>query len=786
MPGAAPAGGETADSMDLYQYGIVILFALAISDLMVGVSNDAVNFLNSSVGSRVASRRVILIIASLGMLAGVTFSSGMMEVARKGIFHPQYFTMPDLMVIFLAVMLTDIILLDLYNTFGLPTSTTVSIVFELLGAAVALSMLKVLQAGERLVQLSQYINTGKALTIIFGSLLSGVIAFLVGAAVQLLSRLIFTFDFQSRLRRYGALWGGVALAAITYFILIKGAKGASFITPETLAWIRGNTLLLLAGCFLGSAALLQLLLSFTRVNILKLVVLVGTFALAMAFAANDLVNFIGVPLAGLAAYTEASGSADLIGGSMQALTEPVRSNTTILLLAGGVMVVTLWLSRKARSVTRTEVSLGRQDDGYERFESTALSRAIVRLVASLFDNASRLIPRPTRAAIAKRLDRTHYRPAPGPDGNVPSFDLVRASVNLMVASALIALATSMKLPLSTTYVTFMVAMGTSLSDQAWGRESAVYRVTGVLTVVGGWFFTAMMAFSVSSLFALAIFYGRAPVVVALLALAVALITRTHLLHRKREQAEQAAEVFNLRKIKNAAAAARVTFEHAGIFLREVASVLDDGTRGLFEYDRTRLNEARAGQRRLQRWSNIIAANTFKVLRLLQWEDSDHAKHYAATIGSLQEITESVRDVVMRGRLHVANQHSGLLEDQIADMQQIHGEVTEILERTSKTLLREEQADLGSVERRCDRLRDLVRECEQRQVRRIQDNASKTRLSILFYSYSWNSLKIAEQTTRLLGVFEEQLRPEVAADRGGSGRPAADARDGAGPGLTPRP
>jgi phosphate/sulfate permease len=762
--------------MDMFQYGILILFLLAISDLIVGVSNDAVNFLNSSVGSRVASRRLILIIASLGMLAGVTFSSGMMEVARKGIFHPQFFTMPELMVVFLAVMLTDIILLDLYNTFGLPTSTTVSIVFELLGAAVAVSLLKLHQAGASLGEVVNYINTGKALTIIFGILLSVAVAFLVGAAVQFASRLIFTFEFQSRIRRYGALWGGAALAFITYFILIKGSKGASFITPETLSWIKGHTGLILLMSFLGSALLLQLLLMLTRVQILKVIVLVGTFALAMAFAANDLVNFIGVPLAGLAAYGAAGDGGNFLGQTMEALREPVRSNTLFLLIAGAVMVVTLWLSRKARSVTKTEVNLGRQDEGYERFESTFLSQAVVRLVSAIFKNVTRVVPPGVRTWISGRLDRSRYRPTPGPDGTVPSFDLVRAGVNLMVASALIAWATSMKLPLSTTYVTFMVAMGTSLSDQAWGRESAVYRVTGVLTVIGGWFFTAMMAFTVSSIFAVAIFHGRAVAVIAILALAVFLVVRTHLLHRRRAKAEEAMEVFNLRKIKDSGAAIDVTFEHAGIFLREVAKVLDDGFEGLFESDRRKLRNARMLQRRIQTWSNIIAANIFKVLRLLQWEDAGNTRRYAETISSLQEISESVRDVVMRAHLHVANQHAGMLEGQIAETNMVRREVMEILERTSQAFLGKESPDPEAIGRRNRKIRLLVDEYDENQVLRIQDNTSKTRLSILFYSLMWDSLKIAEQTTHLLTIFREPLRPAPA---GGDGNEDAQIREATG-------
>jgi phosphate/sulfate permease len=745
-----------AREVDVFQLGLVILLGLAVSDLVVGVSNDAVNFLNSSIGARVASRRVILIVAGLGMMAGVTFSGGMMEVARKGIFHPQLFTMPELMVIFLAVMLADVIILDLYNTFGLPTSTTVSIVFELLGATVAVALIKLHASGGSYSDVAHYVNTSKALAIIFGILLSVGIAFVVGAVIQLLSRLLFTFDFERRVRRYGALWGGAALAAITFFILIKGAKGATFLTDEYTAWITSHNGTLLLLSFLASALLLQALLLLTRINVLKVVVLVGTFALAMAFSANDLVNFVGVPLAGLSAYRAASASGDPLGTSMAALAQPVRAHTTFLLLAGAIMVATLWISRKARGVTRTEVNLGRQEDGFERFESTMLSRAVVRVVASVFQVANVFLPASLKAAVARRMDRNHYRPTPGPDGAVPSFDLVRASVNLMVASALIAFATSLKLPLSTTYVTFMVAMGTSLSDQAWGRDSAVYRVTGVLTVIGGWFFTAMAAFTTSLLFAAAIYYGRAPVVIGLLVLAAALIARTHIVHRRRTAVEEEVEIFNLRKIRESAGAVDVTFEHTGIFLREVAAVLEDAAEGLFRYDRSRLRRATAGQRRIQRWSNIIAANIFKVLRLLEREDRIDSHKYAKTISSLQEISESVRDVVMRSHLHVANQHAGLLDSQIREVDHIRRQVAAILHQASQALLRHEALAPEALGRMVDDLEGFAHIYDRNQIERIQDNTSKTRLSILFYSFNWDALKIATQTRKLHKVFRDTL------------------------------
>jgi phosphate/sulfate permease len=740
--------------MDIFQIAIVILFGLAISDLIVGVSNDAVNFLNSSVGSRVAPRNVIMIIASLGMLAGVTFSSGMMEVARKGIFHPQYFTMPELMTVFLAVMFTDIILLDLFNTFGLPTSTTVSIVFELLGAAVAVSLLKLWQAEQSLADVFTYINSGKALTIIFGILLSVVVAFLVGAVIQFLSRIIFTFDYEKRIRKYGAVWGGAALASITYFILIKGSKGASFISPETLAWIKGHTWLILGMSFGASALFLQLLLLATRINILKVIVLVGTFALAMAFAANDLVNFIGVPLAGFSAYTEAQLTADPMGATMEALQQPVRSNTVFLLIAGIIMVVTLWVSRKARSVTKTEVSLGRQDEGYERFESTVLSRAVVRLVTSVLENTSRLFPAKVRRSVADRLDRSQYRPSPLPDGSVPSFDLVRAGVNLMVASALISLATSFKLPLSTTYVTFMVAMGTSLSDQAWGRDSAVYRVSGVLTVIGGWFFTAMAAFTVSSIFATAIYFGRGWAMLIIAVLAGFMIFRTHGVHRHREEEEDALEIFNLRKIKDSKASIDITFDHVSLFLNEVRADLGDSFEGVFAQDRVKLKSARERQRKIQRWSNIIAANTYKIFRLVNWQDVDTTQRYATTLSSLQEITESLRDIVVRSYLHVANNHSGLLPDQIQELDEVRREVQEILERTARALREHDCPDCDEIADKNRKLRLMVGKLDGQQIKRIQENRSKTRLSILFYSLMWDCLKIAENTTHLLTVFRE--------------------------------
>jgi phosphate/sulfate permease len=745
--------------MSVYGFAIGVLFAIAIVDLMVGVSNDAVNFLNSSIGSRVAPRHTIMIVASLGILAGVTFSSGMMEVARKGIFHPNLFRMPDLIIIFLAVMITDVVLLDLFNTFGLPTSTTVSIVFELLGAAIAVSLAKISQSDETLLDLANYINTGKALAIISGILLSVAIAFTCGALAQFVTRLVFTFDYHRRLRRYGALWGGMALSMITFFILVKGSKGASFFTPQMLTWIDAHTLTLLGIGFVCFAMLFQLLLWFTRLNILKPIVLAGTFALAMAFAANDLVNFIGVPLAGLQAYTLAAASGNPLTMPMAALQKSVPTSTFILLCAGVVMVATLWFSRKARTVTKTEVSLGRQEEGLERFDSSQLARVVVRMVVRLFETFCRIWPQPLRKWIRKRMDSSGFKPPQGYDGKVPEFDLLRASVNLMVASALVSWATSMKLPLSTTYVTFMVAMGASLADQAWGLESAVYRITGVLTVIGGWFFTALMAFVVSLVFAFAIFYLDGLAAVGLLAIAAFVIFRNFRIHVHREKAARDLELLDLKRVDNAQYAIRTCFEHSGRFLSEVQARVNTCFDGILTEDRKMLKQLRRETSNIQKWSNIIVANIFKTMRLLHYEEVKRAGKYSYVVSALQEIAESARDLILRCHVHTSNQHAGLLPVQKKELQQIRKYMEALLEDTSRIMLNNEPFKYGEVAAHYAALKQLVEDFDQRQIMRIHNSLSKTRLSILFYGINNACLKISEQTLQLLTIFDETFQLE---------------------------
>lgn len=740
--------------MELYLAAIILLIVLALSDLIVGVSNDAVNFLNSSIGSRVAPRSVIMAISSLGLLAGVTFSSGMMEVARKGIFNPTFFLFEEVIIIFLAVMITDILLLDVYNTFGLPTSTTVSIVFELLGGAVAVSIIKVSNAGGNISEIANYINTGKALMIIAGILISVAIAFVFGVAIQFITRLIFTFDYYRRLKRYGGIWGGITLSMIIYFILIKGAKGASFFSAGTVAWMESNAALMLLATFIVSALVLQVILLLTDYNILKPIVLIGTFALAMSFAANDLVNFIGVPLAGLSAYQVAAQSGNPFAITMEALQKPIQTNTLILLAAGMVMMVTLWFSKKARTVTKTEVSLGRQDEGIERFGSSPLSRSIVRMTSAAFLGLMKIFPQVMKNAVSRRLDPDRNVSSGHVSGDSPSFDLLRASVNLMVASALISFATSLKLPLSTTYVTFMVAMGSSLADRAWGRESASYRVAGVLTVIGGWFVTALMAFSVSLAFAFAIYYFHAAAVVLLLGISFLIIAMNHRSHKKRVTEEKELNVFNLQKITDASTAITAIFRHCGQLLKEVRSTLNRCYEGLFSNDLAALKELRKSNKKIQNWTNIITANIYKTLRLLNKEHVSHSQNYAQIINTLQEIAEGHRDIIMRSLGHVDNHHKGLLEVQIRELKNIIQCFNDILDHAIAAFLEEEEIDDPAIALILEKMERLSDRYDQNQIGRIVSEISKTRLSILFYGIMGKTKSIAGHSAELIEIFKK--------------------------------
>ncbi|NNC62310.1 MAG: inorganic phosphate transporter, partial [Eudoraea sp.] len=529
---------------NIYFIMIIALAALAVADLVVGVSNDAVNFLNSAIGSKAISFRTIMIVASLGIAFGAIFSSGMMEVARKGIFNPGEFYFDEIMFIFMAVMITDILLLDFFNTLGMPTSTTVSIVFELLGAAVAMSILKIGADGGSFSDIITYINTSKALQIISGILLSVVVAFSIGAFVQWISRILLSYNFERKAKWVGAVFGGVALSAITYFIFMKGIKGTPY-AGETYDLIGGMTIsdflesqvyaIIAISLVLWSLLSYFLILLFNT-NIYKLIIGVGTFALALAFAGNDLVNFIGVPIAAYQSYEAWSVSGIPASEfSMNVLATKVPTPTVLLFLSGMVMVVTLWFSKKARYVADTEINLARQSDTKERFEPNYISRMLVRFTIMVSDYTATVLPKSWLDRIDSRFKKPVIALPSGKVHELPAFDMVRAAVNLMVAGILISIATSYKLPLSTTYVTFMVAMGTSLADRAWGSESAVYRVAGVLNVIGGWFLTAIIAFVASGVILTLISFGKGAAIGILLFVAILLLARNYISYNRKSK-----------------------------------------------------------------------------------------------------------------------------------------------------------------------------------------------------------------------------------------------------------
>jgi phosphate/sulfate permease len=521
---------------NIYLFMMIALTILAVLDIVVGVSNDAINFLNSAIGSKVISLRTIMIVASVGIFIGAVFSSGMMEVARKGIFNPREFYFDEIMVIFMAVIITDILLLDFFNTLGLPTSTTVSIVFNLLGASVIMSIFKIIESeSQTLADISTYINTEKAITIISGILLSVLIAFSVGAFVQWISRLIFTFQFEKKIKNFGALFGGIALTSITYFIFIKGLKGTPYY-KDMAGFLKNNELILVFVSFLIFTVFSYFFQKVSQKSILIIIILVGTFGLALAFAGNDLVNFIGVSMAAYHSYEAWSVSGvDPSLFSMESLDKKVPAEPILLFIAGGIMVVTLWFSKKAKTVAETEIGLSRQNDTHEKFKPNLFSRSIVNISFKLSSGLNSILPASVGKSIEKSFDRNNeFMINKDQSINAPAFDMIRASVNLMVAGVLISIATAMKLPLSTTYVTFMVAMGTSLADRAWGRESAVYRVAGVVNVIGGWFLTALGAFIASGVVVFLINWDKETMVPVLLLLTLLLLLRNFLQHKKKE------------------------------------------------------------------------------------------------------------------------------------------------------------------------------------------------------------------------------------------------------------
>jgi len=713
----------------IYLVFVVILFLLAASDLVVGVSNDAVNFLNSAIGSRAASFRTIMVIASLGILFGATFSSGMMEVARKSIFHPQFFYFNEIMVIFLAVMITDVLLLDAFNTFGMPTSTTVSIVFELLGAAVGVAIIKSYSDPNALL-ISEYINTSTALLIIAGILMSVAIAFLIGALVQFLTRLVFTFKYDKTLRYFGAIWGGIAVTAITYFILIKGAKGASFMSAEVKEMVEVNTWSIMLISFVFWTVVLQIITWISKFNILRLIVLVGTFALAMAFAGNDLVNFIGVPLAGFEAFKSfiASGVSDPTAFLMTDLTGKVKTPTLYLLIAGIIMVVTLWTSKKARSVTETELNLARQDVGYERFSSTGLARVIVRIARNIGIGAEKVLPKSFNDSINNRFVQLREADINKSDSS-PHFDLVRASVNLTVASILIAFATSLKLPLSTTYVTFMVAMGTSLSDKAWGRESAVYRVTGVFSVIGGWFMTALIAFSAALAVAFVLYYGEIYAVVTLTIIVGIVIYRTQIIHKKvvAEKEEDTQDVKEFLEEDIAQKATNTIVKN----LKKVVVEFDRTIQGLEMEDLKELRKAQKSIDKMTAKTKYLKNNIRLIVDKIKEDTDDTAYYFIQVLDYMRESLHSISFVVNPSYEHINNNHKPLIAEQIEEMRQLKAYFTKLINAITNNM---ELGEFDSQEMVIDIQQEFftyIDKIRKQQIKRVKNGEVGTRNTILF-------------------------------------------------------
>lgn len=712
------------ETVFIVMVGILIL--LAISDLVVGVSNDAVNFLVSAIGSNAAPFKVIMIIAGAGVLFGATFSSGMMEVARKGIFQPELFSFHNIMIIFLAVMLTDVILLDLFNSIGLPTSTTVSIVFELLGAAVAVSIIVMNQNGESINHLGEYINTSKALAIIAGILLSVVVAFTVGAIVQFLSRLLFSFDYQKTYKKFGALWGGIALTAIMYFILIKGLKGSSFAGSESAIYqsaLEHIWLIITAGFVLWTGILTVLQFWF-KVNILKLIILIGTFALAMAFAGNDLVNFIGVPLAGLSSYKAwAASGAEPTEFMMTALSKKVPAGSLYLLAAGAIMVTTLWLSKKARRVTQTSIDLSRQGDGQERFESTAFSRMLVR--SSL--NLSRFLKKNLPAHFRNKMEARFVVPAKKQN---QSFDLIRAAVNLMVAGILISIGTSLKLPLSTTYVTFMVAMGTSLADKAWGRESAVYRVSGVLVIISGWFVTALVAFTAAFIMANIINWGGLPVALVLLVLASVSLIRSQSVVAKKEKKEKKENKKELKQPTDILA--QCTYNVVNL-LNSEQQLYKKTIRALAQNKRKTLKKMLMVEAVVNKRAKRLKDNIYETVKQLEVRSVDTGPFYVQVMDYLREIAHSLHFVIEPIYKHVENQHKPILPEQAEELEQFVSLKSELSKMIIQAIESKNFEDFDAINQKQEKVLNAIQKLHKNQVKRIKKGEAGTRNSMLYFN-----------------------------------------------------
>lgn len=736
----------------IYLCIIIFLFVLAIFDLMVGVSNDAVNFLNSAVGAKAASFKTILFIAGVGIFIGASLSNGMMDIARHGIYQPQHFYFAELMCILLAVMLTDVVLLDVFNSMGMPTSTTVSLVFELLGGTFALSLIKV--HNNDALGLGDLINTDKALSVIMGIFVSVALAFFFGMVVQWLARVIFTFNYTKKVKYSIALFGGVAATSIIYFMLIKGLKDSSFMTPENKEWIHRHTFLLITSFFAFFTILMQIL-HWLKVNVFKVVVLMGTFALALAFAGNDLVNFIGVPLAGFSSfmdYTANGAEAGADGFLMSSLLGPAKTPWYFLVGAGAIMVYALSTSKKAHAVIKTSVDLSRQDEGEENFGSTPMARTLVRFSMGLANGMARIAPERTKKWVETRFRKDEAIIADG-----AAFDLVRASVNLVLAGLLIALGTSLKLPLSTTYVTFMVAMGTSLADRAWGRDSAVYRITGVLSVIGGWFITAGAAFTISFFVALILYYGGNTSIFILIGLAVFILVRSQIVYKKRKAKENdnttlkqlmkstdSKEALQLMRRHTREELGKVLQYAENNFELTVTSFIHENLRGLrramgaSKFEKQLIKQMkRTGAVAMYRLDNAVALEK----GLYYYQGNDFASELVYSISRLCEPCLE----------HIDNNFNPLDAIQKGEFGDVAEDITYLIQQCRRQL---ENNDYGNLEEEIGRagtLNDRLLQLKHKELQRIQDQLGSIRVSIVYLTMIQEAQNVVNYVINLMKV-----------------------------------
>ena len=744
--------------MELYYIVIGILIILAILDLVVGVSNDAVNFLNSAIGSRVASFRTILIVASVGILIGSGFSAGMMQVARSGIFSPAFFNFEQVIVIFAAVMMTDILLLDIYNSLGLPTSTTVSLVFELLGASFVVSLIHMAQQDMPLSELANAINYSSAITIVSSIFLSVGLAFVAGSILQFLFRVTFSFRLKRSVQRFGAVFSGLALTVIVYFLLIKGAEGSALISKETGSWITANTKVLMLVTFLSVTFILFLLQQFKIVNPLKVVVLAGTFALAMAFAGNDLVNFIGVSVGAFVAFQawlQSGVAADAF--NMQILATKVGTPTWFLMVSGVIMIITLWTNAKSRKVTETEVSLGRQDEGDENFSPNFISRALVGGSLLMSRGMSMLVPNSLRQFVQKRM-----RPLkPSKKRRKKSFDLLRAAVNLLVASALIAYGTSQHLPLSTTFVTFMVAMGSSLADRAWGLESAVYRVAGVVTVIGSWFVTALVAFLSAGIMA-AIFYFTGQVgIIVLFAVAVGLLIKSHLLFQKKTEQENVELPREDRKTVNDFL--KDSARYAVRNLKSVSTILDHSLQLFLNPQAQDKSEIQREHTRLKTFNQKINSRILRVVRSLGSANLPVGRFNLSLFDYAQDMAQSI-ELIYTSILHHRQNLHGLPKGKLRDDIQSLRESLQPYFRSVRKYIRKPSVDgLAALKEQHQKLEKQMNQVLDQHVVSLQSGEVSSRLALLQTKVLLETQDLIENAYRIATLHQSLvIHPQPAS------------------------